>query len=59
MKIALTNTKTNRFPPLTPRARPTLSGGAGGGSKILYVPVTRKVSPVDRTNQLPNDHVWF
>ncbi|MBX3631214.1 MAG: hypothetical protein KF908_15190 [Nitrosomonas sp.] len=26
--------------------------------KILYVPFTRKVSPVDRTNCLPSSHVY-
>lgn len=41
-------------------ARPFRAGSAGGGwVKILYVPVTRKVSPVDRTNCLPTDHAYF
>ena len=43
-----------------PRACSTeRANGAGEGQKILYVPVTRKVSLTDETFSLPAGHVFF
>ena len=51
-EILSKDSHTKHFSQLPTRARPTLSGGAGvDGQKILYVPVTRKVSATDCTNR--------